>query len=225
MIKKYLILLTLNLFITTAVIADIDPNVILINMSKAYQNVDKYNDKGDVSVLVNKHDEVIYKSKTYFETSYQRPSLFQLKWTDKDNIDNSSEFEIGKDKGNYYLISPKRGKKTFSTMNKLLSSAAGISNGISYLVPAYMVEEMKGVISFNHENVLSEYLGDEMVGGDDTFIVQIKYDDNLEKMWISKESYFIKKYERQNKIDNNKTRIKLINYRHYRDQGVRTLEK
>ena len=214
MIKEYFFIVTSSLIFSTTVLADIDPKDVLKNMSNAYKTVAEYNDKGNVLILVNMNDEIIYKSITSFETAYQRPSTFKLKWADKQHADNLNKFEIGKEKDNYYLISPKRGKKTFATMNKLLSSATGISNGISYLVPAYMTEEMKGIISFNDENLLSEYLGDEVIDGDDTFVVQIKYDESLEKMWISKKSYFIKKYESQNKIDDNKTRTKIISYSH-----------
>ncbi|MCW8935345.1 MAG: hypothetical protein OQK98_11530 [Gammaproteobacteria bacterium] len=165
-------------------------DILLKEMYEKYQSSLKYSDKGHVKEIINGIEYI-----KEFSTQFEAPDTFSFQWSKPDLITkeiNTSKI-WGENQIAYYLRHYDTKPEKMS-INKALSSATGVSGGVSYKVLPWLLLHHDPCITINlTKNTL---LSESNYQRDDSYIIQrINKRGTIYKYWVTKEKLLLLKIE------------------------------
>jgi hypothetical protein len=175
--------------------ASVSSDELVDKMVEQYRSISTYSDSGTVEAYVHFGvDAPRNIDSKKFSTNHDA-NEFKLEWSDfrlgfpvQKNSVNSSE------KG-FVVTAVGDPPELVSSASTALSMVEGVSGGIAFLAPRFLMKEISCKPSLGA--ISTESLGNEVINGRDAYVVQLMYNSGrLEKLWIDMEQLFLHRVER-----------------------------
>ena len=173
---------------------------IIKNMISKYQSFLEYSDSGAAYNIISQNKK---EKKNTFNTYFEAPDKFEFKWVDKYYDSTLRHHKVwGENQTAYLLMSYSKKSKKMSS-SSALSSAHGVSGGVSYNVLPWMLHQQDPCLSI--EKLHYKIINETQYKGKPTYIIQRSpLEKSYEIIWVTKDTLILRKIEKHIFFKNNK---------------------
>lgn len=201
---RIILILILSLF-SGATLASTEAETFLLKMLESYRSLNAYEDNGISRTKFIKSDGQSYVNELNFTTEYVEDTLLQFKWVEQPNdlmkrlggkFAKPKTYVVWKNKSGIFSKYRNEEEKYFE-LSTALSGATGISSSLAWMTPRFLSPEI--TCKPNLGAMTSELID---INNDTIIIKQTHKSGTISKLYIDKNTYLIKKYEKNRELSN-----------------------
>ncbi len=201
---RFILALILSLF-GGAAFASTEAEVFLLKMIESYKSLSVYEDIGISRTKFIETDGQSYVSELNFKTEYVENHMLQFKWVKQPNdlmkklggkFAEPKTYVVWKNKSGIFSKYKSKEEK-YAELSTALSGATGISSSLAWMAPRFLSPEI--TCKPNLGAMASELIE---INSDTIIIKQTHKSGTISKLYIDKDSYLLKKYEKNRELSN-----------------------
>jgi len=181
-------------------------------MVSKYSIMKSYHDLGQATKELRVDGVIKIKEIKHFESYYISPKKYLLEWVSIDGITKPKYNAILFKDGNGYSWLDNEKVNKSNNIDGLLSSVVGVSDGISYIVPLFLMQSELCLSSTRIAKI--NIVNKGVLSGYNVYILDVTYTSGRkETLWVDSDNYILRKAEEKRKLSKNKDIIISILYK------------